>query len=169
MLTVFTKRFYSSLNLSVDLCRLMASSPLELKVMAKIGRNAPCPCGSGKKYKKCCLPLHEQSRAEDREAAEFTLTPDFTDLDALSNSVVDLIKEGRLEEAEATCHELLSRYPDQIDGTERLAEVYEARGENERAAEYFRKAAQFAQDNPGFDQDLIDWYVSKAKDLKSKQ
>ncbi|MCI0659165.1 MAG: SEC-C domain-containing protein, partial [Acidobacteria bacterium] len=20
------------------------------------GRNAPCPCGSGKKYKKCCLP-----------------------------------------------------------------------------------------------------------------
>ncbi|MBF0383805.1 MAG: SEC-C domain-containing protein, partial [Magnetococcales bacterium] len=21
----------------------------------KIGRNAPCPCGSGKKFKKCCL------------------------------------------------------------------------------------------------------------------
>ena len=24
----------------------------------KIGRNAPCPCGSGKKYKKCCLDKH---------------------------------------------------------------------------------------------------------------
>ena len=23
--------------------------------MAKISRNAPCPCGSGKKYKRCCL------------------------------------------------------------------------------------------------------------------
>ena len=23
--------------------------------MTKIGRNKPCPCGSGKKYKKCCL------------------------------------------------------------------------------------------------------------------
>ena len=23
--------------------------------MGQIGRNAPCPCGSGKKYKKCCL------------------------------------------------------------------------------------------------------------------
>lgn len=23
--------------------------------MTKIGRNDPCPCGSGKKYKKCCL------------------------------------------------------------------------------------------------------------------
>lgn len=23
--------------------------------MAKIGRNDPCPCGSGRKYKQCCL------------------------------------------------------------------------------------------------------------------
>lgn len=22
---------------------------------AKVGRNEPCPCGSGQKYKKCCL------------------------------------------------------------------------------------------------------------------
>ena len=26
-----------------------------LKVQKKIGRNEPCPCGSGTKYKKCCL------------------------------------------------------------------------------------------------------------------
>jgi len=26
------------------------------------GRNEPCPCGSGKKYKKCCLPLGEELR-----------------------------------------------------------------------------------------------------------
>jgi uncharacterized protein YecA (UPF0149 family) len=26
----------------------------ELKTGKKIGRNDPCPCGSGKKYKKCC-------------------------------------------------------------------------------------------------------------------
>jgi hypothetical protein len=29
-------------------------SPL-IKTNPKIGRNDPCPCGSGKKYKKCCL------------------------------------------------------------------------------------------------------------------
>jgi preprotein translocase subunit SecA len=28
----------------------------------KVGRNDPCPCGSGKKYKKCCLPK-EKARA----------------------------------------------------------------------------------------------------------
>jgi preprotein translocase subunit SecA len=29
----------------------------------KVGRNDPCPCGSGKKYKKCCLPKEEEVRA----------------------------------------------------------------------------------------------------------
>jgi preprotein translocase subunit SecA len=28
----------------------------------KVGRNDPCPCGSGKKYKKCCLPKEEEVR-----------------------------------------------------------------------------------------------------------
>jgi protein O-GlcNAc transferase len=132
--------------------------------MAKLGRNDPCPCGSGKKYKKCCLPLHEESRAKEREAA--ALTPDYTDLDDLSNSVVDLIEAGRLDDAEAACRELLTRFPDQIDGTERLAAVYEAKGEKKLAAEYYRKAAEFAKANPGFDQELIDWYSSKAKELE---
>jgi len=26
-----------------------------VRMTPKVGRNAPCPCGSGKKYKKCCL------------------------------------------------------------------------------------------------------------------
>ena len=30
--------------------------------MAKIGRNQPCPCGSGKKYKLCCLRLEHAGR-----------------------------------------------------------------------------------------------------------
>jgi preprotein translocase subunit SecA len=33
------------------------AAPSEPRMVAgaKIGRNDPCPCGSGKKYKKCCL------------------------------------------------------------------------------------------------------------------
>ncbi|HEY0838239.1 MAG TPA: tetratricopeptide repeat protein [Azospirillum sp.] len=30
----------------------------------KINRNAPCPCGSGKKYKKCCLRSKEDAQRE---------------------------------------------------------------------------------------------------------
>ena len=32
----------------------------------RIGRNDPCPCGSGKKYKKCCLGSRE---TDDKESA----------------------------------------------------------------------------------------------------
>jgi hypothetical protein len=31
----------------------------------KIGRNEPCPCGSGKKYKKCCINLKSSSNGYD--------------------------------------------------------------------------------------------------------
>ncbi len=38
---------------------LYAAKPVEpdRRPAAKIGRNDPCPCGSGRKYKKCCLVL----------------------------------------------------------------------------------------------------------------
>jgi hypothetical protein len=31
------------------------NNPSEADKTIKVGRNKPCPCGSGKKYKKCCL------------------------------------------------------------------------------------------------------------------
>jgi hypothetical protein len=34
-------------------------------VMSKVGRNDPCPCGSGKKFKRRCL---ERMDAEERSA-----------------------------------------------------------------------------------------------------
>src|SRR6266545_6043012 len=34
--------------------------------MSKVGRNDLCPCGSGKKYKHCHLPIEEAAQAEQR-------------------------------------------------------------------------------------------------------
>jgi hypothetical protein len=34
--------------------------------LPKPGRNDPCPCGSGKKYKKCCLPADGAREAQSR-------------------------------------------------------------------------------------------------------
>lgn len=31
-----------------------ASTPAPISAAPRVGRNEPCPCGSGKKYKKCC-------------------------------------------------------------------------------------------------------------------
>jgi hypothetical protein len=38
--------------------------------MAKPGRNDPCPCGSGNKYKKCCLAKEEAVAREQLAKAE---------------------------------------------------------------------------------------------------
>ena len=132
--------------------------------MAKVGRNAPCPCGSGKKYKKCCLLRKDGKTQTDVEPMRFI--PVFTELDQLSNSVVDLIKQNRLDEAEAVSRKLLTDYPDQVDGLNRLAMVYEARGEKSKAADYYRKAADFAKSNPGFDKQMVKWFLSEARRMQ---
>ena len=114
--------------------------------MAKTGRNDPCPCGSGQKYKRCCLPREEA--AEHAAALATAATASMADaeddgLDDASNGVIDLIDAGRLDEAEQAAHALLAQYPDVHDGLERLAMVYAARGNRPRADEYYRQAADF--------------------------
>ena len=38
--------------------------------MGNVGRNEPCHCGSGKKYKKCCLPKDERDSSKSIVMAE---------------------------------------------------------------------------------------------------
>jgi tetratricopeptide (TPR) repeat protein len=138
--------------------------------MAKIERNAPCPCGSGKKYKKCCLPLVDQAdKGRARLLAEPVTLEAFDDeldhLDALSNHVVDLVNAGQLDEAELACLELRRHFPEQIDWIERQALVYEARGLNKKAAEWYRKAAIFASTQDGFDDEAISHFRQMADRL----
>ena len=134
--------------------------------MKKISRNAPCPCGSGKKHKKCCL-LHQDGTKRYPSKRKIRFIPVYTELDQLSNSVNDLIEGNKLDEAEVVSRKLLSEYPDQVDGLNRLAMVYEARGEKSQAAEYYRKAADFAKSNEGFDRKIIKWFLSEAKRMES--
>ncbi len=39
----------------LEIRKAHAKSKTVINTEEKIGRNDPCPCGSGKKYKKCCL------------------------------------------------------------------------------------------------------------------
>ena len=47
-LAAVREAFQQKLSRALDKHLAPASAP-------KVGRNDPCPCGSGKKYKKCCL------------------------------------------------------------------------------------------------------------------
>jgi uncharacterized protein len=52
----------ASLELDTAWSDIDLDAPEEPYVRAtpKVGRNEPCPCGSGKKYKKCCLARDQQ-------------------------------------------------------------------------------------------------------------
>ncbi len=84
-------------------------------VLRKTNRNAPCPCGSGKKYKKCCLPKHEEARrilpsntvqemeqsARRKEALEKEIQKGF-----------DLIFSQDIVKAKRLAEKLLKEYPE---------------------------------------------------------
>jgi tetratricopeptide (TPR) repeat protein len=46
---------YYSLWHSIEGAMDWLKQQTEIRVLPKVGRNDPCPCGSGKKYKKCCM------------------------------------------------------------------------------------------------------------------
>jgi len=134
--------------------------------MPKTGRNDPCPCGSGRKYKRCCLAQDQAAeiatlaarRAElDAQRAEHrtriqhyraSLMQEADELTAASNAVVDLVHAGQLDAAERAARELLVRYPEVHDGHDRLGMVYEARGQHREAADCYRKIVEFIRAHP---------------------
>ena len=159
--------------------------------MAKPGRNDRCPCGSGKKYKACCLTRDEAAEREElakaqagrderaaekrqslREVREAMLAklsgseePE-DDLDAASNAVLALIGAGKLDEAEAAARDLLVRYPQVPDGWDRLGMVHEARGKNLEAADCYRKIIDFVRQHADdFDAVTVDDYAARIAKL----
>ena len=142
--------------------------------MAKPGRNDPCPCGSGNKYKKCCLAkdeavereqlakadakraeraaAHTQNLREVKAAIAARLLgaedADEDELTVASNAAADLVRAGKLDEAEQAARDLLVRFPEVHDGYDRLGMVHEARGENRQAADCYRKVIEFIREHP---------------------
>ena len=158
--------------------------------MAKPGRNDPCHCGSGNKYKKCCLAKDEaaerdrlidaQARRAERAAGPRELTAAVAarlrmaeeedayedELDAASNAVVQLVGAAKLDEAEAAARDLLVRFPDVHDGWDRLGMVHEARGDSRQAAECYRKVIDFIRQHPDdYDADMIEQFAKLVERL----
>lgn len=142
-----------------------------MNFVAKIGRNDPCTCGSGKKYKRCCGLTAAAARLaapppEPPKAPPLYFIDD-DDLDDVSNSVLDLIKERRFDEALAVCKRLLEEYPDVHDGFDRSGEVHAAMGNHALAADFFRKAHVFAADpvrRADYDEELIEDWLLRAEE-----
>src|SRR5690554_3026814 len=53
------------------------TTPISSDIPDNIGRNDPCPCGSGQKYKKCCSRTHQVQReaAKQQTGAAQLISP----------------------------------------------------------------------------------------------
>jgi tetratricopeptide (TPR) repeat protein len=140
--------------------------------MSNVNRNDPCPCGSGKKFKRCCRTSNQPEKIKNpardlpkRNAIASShlfglLSEDQLVID--SNRVVDLIHENRLDEAETVAAKLLIDYPEVHDGFERLAMVYEAQGNLVDALEMYENALQFTIRNfNSYDDEFREYYRDK--------
>jgi SEC-C motif len=67
--------------------------------MSTVGRNEPCPCGSGKKYKKCC----------EKENVVNIDTLVSQELDVLQAQLYDFIATAQSAEMEESYHHYLSK------------------------------------------------------------
>jgi tetratricopeptide (TPR) repeat protein len=151
----------------------------------KTGRNDPCPCGSGRKYKHCCLEkdravelapaIAQGVRLQAQQADHAAQRRDYEAawqqtqaLDAASNAVVDLVHAGRLDEAEHAARELLVRYPEVHDGYDRLGMVHEARAQFRDAADCYRKVIEFTRANPeDYDAAFVDSFLERIVKLEA--
>ncbi|MFZ6719343.1 tetratricopeptide repeat protein [Undibacterium sp. Ji49W] len=79
--------------------------------MKKVSRNDPCPCGSGKKYKQCCMAKHEAELADTavQKASEQALISQY-----LAQGMA-LHREGQLEQAEQAYLQILQLAPANAD------------------------------------------------------
>ena len=71
----------------------------------KIARNAPCPCGSGKKYKKCCLELNQSSVTDEKQ--EVVENQSERDLEETGCAYAGAVQENNPEELVETEDDLI--------------------------------------------------------------
>jgi len=116
--------------------------------MAKIGRNAPYPCGSGKKYKKCCLPAEQAKAADTANEKQRQLEAARASRPKGPPMPKDFFIEDDERFVEETCKLLKERYPGMIGCPDRRALLCEARGEHEQAITYSERCIEIVAKHP---------------------
>lgn len=127
----------------------------------KIGRNDPCPCGSGKKYKQCCgqlalNPVHysnlgyallAQGKLDEAIAnycKAIAIKPEFAE--AHNDLGIALQNQGKLEEAVASYRMAISLKPDFAWAHNNLGNVLQDQGKLDEAVASYQKALSLKPD-----------------------
>jgi len=114
----------------------------------KIGRNEPCPCGSGKKYKHCCLEKHEAARqAKDPEQAENIRAKEREQKQLIKHieKAFSLLSSRKYTEAIRLALNLINNYPNEDRLHDIVATCHLYAGECEKAIEICRSRLEVAR------------------------
>jgi len=114
----------------------------------KIGRNEPCPCGSGEKYKHCCLQKHEAARqAKDPEQAENLRAKEKEQEQLIKHleKAFGLLSSRKYAEAIRLALNLISNYPNEDRLHDIVAICHLYAGECEEAIEICRRRLEVAR------------------------
>ena len=114
----------------------------------KIGRNEPCPCGSGKKYKHCCLEKQEAARqAKDPEQAENLRAKEREQKQLIKHieKAFGLLSSRKYAEAIRLALNLISNYPNEDRLHDIVATCHLYAGECEEAIEICRRRLEVAR------------------------
>lgn len=84
------------------------SEPFAKFKTEKVGRNDPCPCGSGKKYKKCCWEK-DQSNPLPIESPITNSLVDFQD-ELMDSDLLDWREENNTNQAKSILDEIWDEY-----------------------------------------------------------
>jgi tetratricopeptide (TPR) repeat protein len=117
----------------------------------KIGRNEPCLCGSGKKYKKCCLRKHEKIKDLLRASVEFQEPA--AEEEGPPEYVVqgfDLLASNNYEEAISYASNLISTYPEDDRIHDTLATAYLSTSQHDEAIALCRSRWEVAKEEKTF-------------------
>jgi tetratricopeptide (TPR) repeat protein len=110
--------------------------------MKNIGRNDPCACGSGRKYKNCCLgKTTSQASIPPSERPSIP-----TDL----QQAIEHHRLGRLDQAEAIYQKILGQEPNHADALHLSGVIFSQRGNNELAVAYINKAIAANPSEPAY-------------------
>ena len=133
---------------------LLAQAELErAKAVAsppgKVGRNELCPCGSGKKYKLCCLKKHEAA-GHSNDTALKVKQKEQERLIKRIEKAFGLLGSGQYDEAIRFASKLIQQYPNEDRLHDIVATSHLYAGDCQKAIEICRQRLNVAESEKSY-------------------
>ena len=128
----------------------------EVSPLNKVGRNDPCPCGSGKKYKKCCMAKDQAQEedtspdtapaASDEQASQLQPGPRAAEVENIYRRAINYLDENDYDRAARAFRSVILLDRKHYKALTGLGRCLAEMGMREEARKCFQKALEIKPD-----------------------